>query len=178
LFRFHSTVTPSQKRSVFAFIAKNEANFVQENGEVFIRTVQIWQFPSPVHTNYFKAVLDAGCYAGDLITSEVVAIVGCQNKVEACNEVIGMCLHGHPLRSTGTVVLQWEGVGFYKVFETRFHIIEGDCLPWQVILGANTCAKHGLLAVGVGAFGGSNIPVFPKKGKSKLTAHLRLARLN
>lgn len=109
-------------------------------------------------------MLDAGCYAGDLITSEVITALGCMDKVQPCNEVVGICLHGDPLKSTGTIELLWEGSGLYKVFRTRFHVVDGDAFAWQIILGAETCASHSLLTVG--AFGGSKHQVHPK-GKSK-----------
>jgi hypothetical protein len=131
------------------------------------------ELTSAVPSNKFKVVLDAGCHAGDLITSDVVVALNCMDKVQTCNEVIGMCLHGDGLKSIGTIVLRWEGVGFYKIFETRFHVLEGDCLPWQIILGAETCAAHNLLTVG--AFAGSKRQVFPRKNKSKSIMSLRLA---
>jgi len=108
-------------------------------------------------------VLDAGCHAGDLITSDVVAALGYTDHVQQYNEVIGMCLNGYPLRSTGTIILQWEGSGFYKVFENEFHVVEGDSLPWQIVLGAETCSRNSLLLVG--AFGGTKRQILPKKGK-------------
>ena len=132
---------------------------------MFTRTIEIVESTSAVRSNKFKAVLDAGCHAGDLITSDVVTALNCMDKIQSCNEVIGMCLHGDGLKSIGTIVLRWEGVGFYKIFETRFHVVEGDSLAWQIILGAETCAAHNLLTVG--AFGGSKRQVFSKKDKSK-----------
>jgi len=110
-------------------------------------------------------MLDAGCHAGDLITWDVVAALGYTDHVRLHNEVIGMCLNGYPLRSIGTIDLQWEGLGFYKVFETSFHVVEGYSLPWQIILGAETCSRNSLLLVG--AFGGTKRQVLPKKGKSE-----------
>jgi len=64
-----------------------------------------------------------------------------------------------------TIVLRWEGVGLYKIFESRFYVVQGDSLTWQIILGAKTCATHNLLTAG--AFGGSKRQVFYKKEKSK-----------
>jgi len=160
------------------FSLNEQANICLESSEIFTRIIQIWQQPLPDHCNQFKAFLDAGCYAGDLISSEVIAIIGCQDQVHPEDKIIGICLHGHPLRSLGTVVLRWEGVGFYKVFETLFHVVEGNSLPWQVILGANTCAKHNLLTIGAAAFGGSCTPVFPKKEKSEFAVYYHHAIRN
>jgi hypothetical protein len=55
------------------------------------------------------------------------------NNIKTCNEFIGICLHGHELRSIGTVILRWEGQGFYKIFQEGFHVIAGESLPWQII---------------------------------------------
>lgn len=133
---------------------------------MFTRTVQIVELSSSHYrNNNFKAVLDAGCHVGDLITSEVITALGFMDRVQPCDEVLGICLNGSLLKSNGTITLRWQGVGFYKIFETCFHIVEGDFLAWQIILGAETCATHSLLTVG--AFGGSKHQVFQRKGKSK-----------
>jgi len=111
-------------------------------------------------------VLDAGCHVGDLITSNVITALGFMDRVQPCDEVLGICLNGSLLKSNSTTTLRWQGVGFYKIFETYFHVVEGDFLAWQIILGAETCATHSLLTVG--GFGGSKHQVFQRKGKSKL----------
>ncbi|KAE9371959.1 hypothetical protein N431DRAFT_339003 [Stipitochalara longipes BDJ] len=142
---------------------KHIANINQVDLEAFTRTISILD-PALAHRpNKFKAVLDTGCHAGNLITSEVVAALGCMDNVQPCNEVLGICLNGDVLKSTGTIELQWEGAGCYKILKSRFHVIEGNSLAWQIILGAETCASHSLLTVG--AFGLSKHQVFPKKGK-------------
>jgi hypothetical protein len=141
----------------------------QESHETFIRTIQVLEPGSAHRSHKFKAVLDAGCLAGDLITLEVIAALGCMDKVQPCDEVLGICLHGDVLKSTGTIDLQWEGTGLYKLFKSRFHVVESRPLAWQIIVGAETCALHSLLTVG--AFGGSKHQVFQKKGKSKPYMH-------
>jgi hypothetical protein len=141
------------------------ANAGKESHEMFIRTIQILEPTSNLQAQQFKAILDAGCYAGDLITFDVIMTLGCIDKVQLCDEAVGVCLNGSMLRSIGTIVLRWEGVGLYKIFESRFYVVQGDSLTWQIILGAKTCATHNLLTAG--AFGGSKRQVFYKKEKSK-----------
>jgi hypothetical protein len=106
--------------------------------------------------HYFNAVIDTGCDGGDMVTPEVVSSLGYTSKVQICYKVIGICLNGHELRSTGTVSLKWHVIGSYKFVESRFHIVEGDSLPWQIVLGANTCNKYELFTVA--AFGKRQIP--------------------
>ncbi|PMD62035.1 uncharacterized protein K444DRAFT_718773 [Hyaloscypha bicolor E] len=135
----------------------------EESHEMFTRTIQILEPTSNLQAQQFKAILDAGCYAGDLITFDVIITLGCIDKVQLCDEAVGVCLNGSMLRSIGTIVLRWEGVGLYKIFESRFYVVQGDSLAWQIILGAKTCATHNLLTAG--AFGGSKRQVFYKKEK-------------
>jgi hypothetical protein len=128
----------------------------------FTRTIRACDPATTHEAREFKAILDAGCDAGDVISLQVVSDLLLWDKVQLCDKVIGVCLHGHELKSVGTIVLRWEGKGFYKIFETRFHVIQGDSLPWQVILGAATCAEHHLLTAG--AYGGRRqiLPARPK----------------
>jgi hypothetical protein len=69
------------------------------------------------------------------------------------------CLNGNELVSLGTIELRWKGKGFRKIFRTTFHVIGGDVLPWEVLLGAETIQKHSILKFA--GFGGT--AVFPKK---------------
>jgi hypothetical protein len=81
------------------------------------------------------------------------------DDVQALDEVICVCLNGQELRSTGSIVLQWRGKSFRKIFNTRFHIVDEETLPWEVILGAKAIREHSILRFC--GFGGRCI--LPKK---------------
>lgn len=114
----------------------------------------------------FKGILDTGCEAGDLISGEVVSALNLWSEVEFRHEVIGTCLNGSDLRSIGTLMLRVNGRGFRKIFNTRFYVVAGESLSWQVVLGASTCANHHLLQAG--AYGSRTVQ--PKKSKGKVHA--------
>lgn len=115
----------------------------------------------------FKGILDTGCEVGDLISEEVVSALNLWSEVEFCHEVIGTCLNGGDLRSIGTLMLRVDGRSFRKTFRTRFYVIAGESLSWQVVLGASTCAHHHLFKAS--AYGGSRA-LQPKKSKGKVHA--------
>ena len=98
-----------------------------------------------------------------MITSEVVSSLGYTSKIQSCDKAIGICIDGHEIRSAGVVNIQWHVVGGYHIVESWFQVVEGESLPWQIVLGAETCIKYHLLTVGV--FGKVQVP--HKKSKSK-----------
>lgn len=106
-----------------------------------------------------KMILDTGCEAHNLIAYQVVNGMHKVESIMFSEQPICICLNGENLVSTGTIILRWKGRGFRKIFETTFHVIEEDTLPWQVILGAETIRKESILKF-VG-FGGRT--VLPKK---------------
>jgi hypothetical protein len=108
--------------------------------------------------------LDTGCEVHNLITAQAVSELRMLDEVQALDEVICICLNGQELRSIGSIVLQWRGKGFRKIFNTRFHVVEEDTLPWEVILGAKTIHEHSILKFcGFGAR-----CILPKKSKGML----------
>jgi hypothetical protein len=111
----------------------------------------------------FKGILDGGCAVGDLISEEVVSGLNSWSEVEFDHKVIGTCLNGDDIHSIGTLVLRVDGEGLCKILDIKFYVVPGDSLPWQVVLGASTCAKHHLLKVG--AYGGREVPSKECKGK-------------
>ena len=89
--------------------------------------------------------LDTGCEVHNLITMQAVSELKMLAELQALDDVICICLNGQELRSTGSIMLQWRGKGFRKIFNTRFYIVEGDTLPWEVILCAKTIHEHSIL---------------------------------
>ncbi|KAK0109282.1 hypothetical protein ONS96_003102 [Cadophora gregata f. sp. sojae] len=81
------------------------------------------------------------------------------------HENIGICLNGSPLPSIGTVTLRWKGKRFRKIFTTTFHVIDGESIPWQVILGSQTIIEHGI--VKFAGFGGKSIIALRKETKDE-----------
>lgn len=132
--------------------------FVQE---MPTRTLRLGQ--SSQRTKIFKGILDSGCEGGDLISEEVISALDLWSEVECRHEVIGTCLNGSDLVSVGTIVLRVNGLGLCKIFNTRFYVVAGESLSWQVVLGASTCANHHLLKVG--AYGLRVVQ--PKKSKGE-----------
>lgn len=110
------------------------------------------------------AMLDSGCHAGDLITSECVASMRLTDKLQRCEKIIGVCLDGHYLRSIGSINLQYHIAGTYRINSSYFYVVEGESLPWQMILGVESCLKYFLLAPG--AFGTSR-HILLKESKRK-----------
>jgi hypothetical protein len=106
-------------------------------------------------------MLDTGCEAHNLITYQVVADILKAENIDRCAQPICICLNDETLVSMGTIKLCWKGRGFRKIFETTFHVIDGDSLPWQVILGAETIKKECILKFM--GFGGRTI--LPKETK-------------
>lgn len=114
--------------------------------------------------------LDTGCEAHDLISFEVISNLGMTSRISNNKEAICTCLDGEQLFSIGTVKLHWKGKGFRKIFETTFHVIDGNVLPWQIILGAETIHEHGILKFA--GFGGR--PYYPKENTGIVTPVLTL----
>ena len=110
----------------------------------------------------FKMRLDTGCEVHNLITLQAVRKLHMSENIITHDEPICTCLNGEQLISMGTLVLRWKVKGFRKIFTTVFHVIDGDSLLWDVILGAEAIRKHGILKIA--GFGGA-IPVLPKKTK-------------
>ncbi|KAH8592646.1 hypothetical protein B0O99DRAFT_597082 [Bisporella sp. PMI_857] len=108
--------------------------------------------------------LDTGCEVYNLITLQTVHRLHMSDKVIIYSEPICTCLNGEQLISMGTLVLRWKGKRFRKIFTTVFHVINGDSLPWEVILGAETIHEHSILKFA--GFGGAS-PILPKKTKDE-----------
>jgi hypothetical protein len=89
--------------------------------------------------------LDTGCEVHNLITLQAIHRLHMYDKMIVHSEPICTCLNGEQLTSMGTLALRWKGKRFRKVFTTVFHVIDGDYLPWDVILGAETIHEHGIL---------------------------------
>ncbi|CAG8955527.1 hypothetical protein HYFRA_00009480 [Hymenoscyphus fraxineus] len=116
------------------------------------------------HYRDVKMQLDTGCQIHDLIPFEVVADLQLEKQITFNREEICLCLNGEHLSSIGTIEIRWKGKGFRKIFHTKFHVIEGTFLPWQVILGAETIDRHGILKFG-GFAGGRSFLNKEKEGK-------------
>ena len=110
--------------------------------------------------------LDTRCEVHNLITLQAVHKLHMSDNVIIHNESICTCLNGELLISIGTVVLRWKGKRFRKIFTTVFHVINGDTLPWDTILGAETIYEHRILKFA--GFGGTT-HVLPKKTKGMYT---------
>jgi hypothetical protein len=108
-----------------------------------------------------KMILDTGCEAHNLISYQVIDDMHKAENIIQSAQPICICLNGETLVSMGTIILRWKGRGFRKIFETTFHIIEDNDLPWQVILGAETIRKESILTFM--GFGGRTM--LPKKTK-------------
>ncbi|KAH8651867.1 hypothetical protein BGZ60DRAFT_420408 [Tricladium varicosporioides] len=106
--------------------------------------------------------LDTGCEIHNLITLQAVHRLHMSDEVTGDSEPICTCLNGEQLISMGTITLRWKGKCFRKIFTTVFHVINGDSLPWDVILGAETIHEHSILKFA--GFGGAN-PILPKRTK-------------
>ena len=104
--------------------------------------------------------LDTGCEASNLIGPHVIEALGISTPPEQNAAVIGVCLNGQELRSGGNITLKWRAKGFRKVFTTRFEIVAGQDLPWDIILGAKTIREHNILR-----FGGFGLHVVPKSDR-------------
>jgi len=110
----------------------------------------------------FKMSLDTALEIHNLIAHEVIMELGVVQKIARKQEPICYCLDGGLLVSVGTIDLRWKGKGFRKIFNTTFHVIDSEVLPWQVILGAETIHEHGILKFA--GFGGRAIISKEKKG--------------
>jgi hypothetical protein len=99
--------------------------------------------------------LDTGCEEHNLITAQLLHEHGLWDFVSLDAQSILTCLNGNNLVSLGTIQLRWKGKGFRKIFYTTFHIIGGDILPWEVLLGARTIQDHSILKFA--GFGGKAI---------------------
>ncbi|KAE8450288.1 hypothetical protein EG329_006716 [Mollisiaceae sp. DMI_Dod_QoI] len=108
--------------------------------------------------------LDTGCEVHNLITLQAVHKLNMSDNIIIRDESICTCLNGDELMSVGTIVLRWKGKRFRKIFTTVFHVINGNSLPWDVILGAETIHEHSILKFA--GFGGAG-PILPKKTKEE-----------
>ncbi|KAH8593913.1 hypothetical protein B0O99DRAFT_688343 [Bisporella sp. PMI_857] len=135
----------------------------KEPGDPFLKTVKI--FSSHIN-NYVesKMRLDTGCEVYNLITLQTIHKLHMSDQVDICCEPICTCLNGEQLISMGTLVLRWKGKRFRKIFTTVFHVIDGNSLAWEVILGAETINEHSILKFA--GFGGAS-PILPKKKKEE-----------
>ena len=106
--------------------------------------------------------LDTGCEVHNLITLQAVCRLRMFDNMTINDESICTCLNGEQLISMATLILRWKGKCFRKIFTTLFHVIDGDSLPWDVILGAETIREHGILKFA--GFGGARL-ILPKKTK-------------
>lgn len=106
--------------------------------------------------------LDTGCEIHNLITHQAVHRLQLSQEIAIRNEAICICLNGQQLISMGTLDLCWKGKSFRKIFTTRFHVIDNDFLPWEVILGAETIHEHRILKFA--GFAGATI-IMPKQKK-------------
>ncbi|KAH8778355.1 hypothetical protein F5882DRAFT_519744 [Hyaloscypha sp. PMI_1271] len=127
----------------------------------FIKTVKIYR--SETQVTDVKMILYTGCEAYNLIAYQVVDNMQKVEEINGSAEPICICLNGETLVSMGTINLRWKGRGFRKIFETTFHVIGGDNMSWQVILGAETIKRECILKFM--GFGGRNI--LPKKSKDE-----------
>lgn len=97
---------------------------------------------------------------GGLITYEAVKEhLEMNDCIVPSEELVCLCLNGQELRSKGIITLRWKGEGFRKIFRTTFHVIEGEFLPFQMLLGAKALHEHRILKFA--GFGGR--AVHPKK---------------
>ncbi len=121
--------------------------------------------------------LDTGCDIHNLIAKHIVEELLMSDFVKSYEdrEAICTCLNGEDLQSIGTVMLRWKGKQFRKVFTTTFHVIDGDKLPWDVILGGETINEHGILRFA--GFGGSSY-ILPKETKGMWLSNKRFAVTN
>jgi hypothetical protein len=102
-----------------------------------------------------KMKLDTGCEEHNLITEQILHQYELWAFVSLGSHSILTCLDGNDLVSLGTIQLRWKCEGFRKIFRSTFHIIGGDILPWEVLLGARTIQDHGILKFA--GFGGKAI---------------------
>ncbi|KAL5331147.1 hypothetical protein ACEPPN_000676 [Leptodophora sp. 'Broadleaf-Isolate-01'] len=109
-------------------------------------------------------VLDSGCDL-NMISARTLRDLLMFEYMDKNLEDLCVCLNGGNLSSIGTITLRWKGKQFRKIFTTTFHVIDGDSLPWQVILGADTIIEHGILKFA--GFGGRRIPILPKTTKDE-----------
>ncbi|KAG4439976.1 hypothetical protein IFR05_004550 [Cadophora sp. M221] len=136
---------------------------VKEQGNPFLKTVKIFSVHLNTHIEC-KMVLDSGCDL-NMISARTLRDLLMFEYMDENPDDLCVCLNGGNLSSIGTITLHWKGKQFRKIFTTTFHVIDGDSLPWQVILGANTIVEHGILKFA--GFGGRRIPVLPKKTKEE-----------
>ncbi|KAH8648059.1 hypothetical protein BGZ60DRAFT_535191 [Tricladium varicosporioides] len=129
----------------------------------FVKPIQVSNPGGKGYTD-MMIQLDTG-YDGDgLITYEALEDhLNLINSMIPSDEVICLCLNGQELRSKGIIVLRWRGEGFRKVFKTTFHVIDGEFLPYQMLLGAKTIHKNGILKF-AGFVGHA---IHPKKSKKE-----------
>ncbi|KAE9365189.1 hypothetical protein N431DRAFT_518271 [Stipitochalara longipes BDJ] len=139
----------------------------KKSSDPFLKTVKIFS-SHVIEYVEFKMRLDTGCEIHNLITLQAVHRLHMFHELIVYNEPICTCLNGEQLTSMGTLVLRWKGKRFRKIFTTVFHVIDGDCLPWDVILGAETIQEHGILKFA--GFGGAILPKRTKEQKAYATA--------
>ncbi|KAG9228432.1 hypothetical protein BJ875DRAFT_477476 [Amylocarpus encephaloides] len=135
----------------------------KEPSDPFLKTVKIFSTPLDCYVDS-KMRLDTGCEVHNLITLDVVRRLHLSDKVIIHSEPIFTCLNGEQFISTGAIVLRWKGKCFRKIFTTVFHVVNGDSLPWEIILGAETIREHSILKFA--GFGGST-PILSKMTKGE-----------
>ncbi|KUJ20685.1 uncharacterized protein LY89DRAFT_666334 [Mollisia scopiformis] len=135
----------------------------KQPSDPFLRTVKIFSSHANGYVE-FKMRLDTGCEIHNLITLQAVHKLHLFDNTTIHNESICTCLNGEQLMSMGTLILRWKGKRFRKIFTTIFHVINGDSLPWDVILGAEAIREYSILKFA--GFGGAR-PILPKKSREK-----------
>lgn len=128
-----------------------------------MKTVKIFSVPLSAHIEC-KMTLDTGSEL-NWITVETLHDIAMFNSMDRRHENNGICLNGSSLSSIGTITLRWKGKRFRKIFTTTFHVIDGESIPWQIVLGSQTIIEHGI--VKFAGFGGKNIIALPKKMKGE-----------
>jgi hypothetical protein len=131
----------------------------QDSSDAFLRVVGISE-PTKSEYKEFMMYLDTGCVVSNLVSSDVVVqALGIPLPSRQSPSVIGMCLNGEELKSSGKMTLKWRAKGFHKIFMTEFDVVMGKDLPWDIILGAATIREHKILK-----FAGFGLHVVTKTG--------------
>ncbi|KAG9236256.1 hypothetical protein BJ875DRAFT_235601 [Amylocarpus encephaloides] len=127
----------------------------------FVADIQVL-CPSSKEWEPLELIVDTGYHGEGLVTREAVEKrLKLGGSVVPVDEIICYLLDGQPLRSTGTLDLVWKG--YRKTFRTLFHVVDGDDLPYQILVGAKAIHRERILKFG--GFMGRNIP--PKKSKEE-----------
>jgi len=155
------------KARSFYLLMLPDTNMVysQEDGDPFLKTVKVSDLTNGSFESFriLKMKLDTGCEAHDLVSSQAIRKLGLMAMIKFDRRPICVCLNGQELISVGTVELQWKGKSFRSIFSTQFEVIEGEVLPWDIVLGAKTIEKHGILKFC--GFGGRRIHPVQSEGE-------------